>query len=72
MINQSRLRLNWIKLNIYNAAHLRIIFYWLANGNPSRYQKWNFMNASQLDEEYTSQLTVVYKMDTLIALVSSS
>jgi len=70
MINQSRLRLNWIKH--IQRRPLSNNFYWLANGNPSGYQKWNFMNASQLDEEYTSQLTVVYKMDTLIALVSSS
>ena len=68
LIKQVGLKINWIKhVQRYPLSnHL----HWLAKGKPGGHKKWNFLNNSQLDQEYEYQLAAIGKTDTIIVGIS--
>ena len=68
LIKQVGLKINWIKhVQRYPLSnHL----HWLAKGKPGGHKKWNFLNNSQLDQEYEHQLAAIGKTDTIIVGIS--
>ena len=68
LVRQSGLKIKWVKhIQRYPLSnHL----YWLAKGKPGGHIFFDFMDSSELNKEYESQLANIGKTDTIIVGIS--